>query len=112
VLQRPVWLPLVVSGRRETSSPAASPGSRREDQGDGGSAPGVVQRFALRRVGEDSCPVDGRGQLMPGGRRAVQHGGRLRPERAAAVGGGRGTMYEDVRWFPGVPGAPAGLTPR
>jgi hypothetical protein len=43
---------------------------------------------------------------MPGGRRAVQRGGRLRPERAAAVGGGRRTMYEDVRWFPGVPGAP------
>jgi hypothetical protein len=33
-------------------------------------------------------------------------------ERAAAVGGGRRTMDEDVRWFPGVPGAPAGLTPR
>jgi hypothetical protein len=32
--------------------------------------------------------------------------------RAAAVGGGRRTMDEDVRWFPGVPGAPAGLTPR
>ena len=27
-------------------------------------------------------------------------------ERAAAVGGGRRTMYEDVRWFPGGPGRP------
>jgi retinol dehydrogenase 14 len=25
---------------------------------------------------------------------------------------GRRTMYEDVRWFPGVQGASAGLTPR
>jgi hypothetical protein len=35
-------------------------------------------------------------------------GGQLQ-ERAAAVGGGRRKMCEDVRWFPG---APAGLTPR
>ena len=27
----------------------------------------------------------------------------LRPERAAAVGGGRRTMDEDVRWLPGAP---------
>ena len=97
MLQQPVWLPLVVSGRRETSSPAAFPGSRREDQGYGGSAPDVVQRFALRRVGEDSCPSTAGAGLC------------LRPERAAAVGGGRTTMYEDIRWFLG---APAGLTPR
>ena len=36
---------------------------------------------------------------------------RTRPRRPRD-GPGRRTMYEDVRWFPGVPGALAGLTPR
>jgi hypothetical protein len=95
-LRQPVWLRWWgpaggrPAPRRFSRLPEGGPGVR-------GQRPEAVQRFALRRVGEDSCPSTAGASSC------------LRPERAAAVGGGRRTMDEDVRWFPG---APAGLTPR
>jgi hypothetical protein len=97
VLKQPGWLPLVVSGRRETSSPAASPGGRTRGTG---AAPS--EQFAVRAPGASvRTPARRRpSQFMPA------------PGARCGVGGGRRTMYQDVRWFPGVPGAPAGITPR
>src|SRR5205823_2858095 len=76
------WCP--AGGRPAPPPLLPAPGGRTRVRG---STPEVVQRFTLRRVGEDSCPSTAGGQLMPGGRRA---------------------MYEDVRWSPGGPGCPCG----
>ena len=87
--------------RRFSRLPEGGPGAR-------GSANGVVQRFALRRVGEDSCPSTAGVSLCRAVAARSSAEGCLRPERAAAVGGGRTTMYEDVPGRPGRPGRPRG----
>jgi NAD(P)-dependent dehydrogenase (short-subunit alcohol dehydrogenase family) len=65
-------------------------------KGYGAAPPKVVQRFALRRVGEDSCPSTAWASSC------------LRPKRAAAWA----AAERCTRTFAGLRGAPAGLTPR